>query len=109
VIHDDRLIIRKIRDKYMIFNTPVYRDEVPSSVSLARIFLIEHGKENKMIPIKGATAVSMMLSNCIQHNWNPEIIARLMGSVSIMCAEIPVLKLSFRPDRSIIDYILEYE
>jgi hypothetical protein len=109
VIHDDRLIIRRMGDKYMMFNTPVYADDKPNGSPLTRIFLIEHGYENMMIPVSGAMAVSLMLANCIQHNWNPEIIARLMGSVSIMCSEVQVAKLKFLPDRSIIDYIMEYE
>jgi len=33
----------------------------------------------------------------------------LLGSISIMCGTIPVIKLSFKPDRSIIDLILENE
>jgi len=109
VIHDDRLILRRNGDKYTMFNTPVYVNDTPTSSPLTRIFLIEHGKDNTMIPVTGASAVSLMLANCIQHNWNPEIIARLMGAVSIMCSEVSVVKLMFRPDRSIIDHIMEYE
>lgn len=109
VIHDDRLIIRNISGAFRMFNTPVYNDDVPSESPLKRIYLIEHGIENKLVPVKGATAVSLVMANCIQHNWNPEIIAGLMGSLSILCANIPVVKLSFRPDRSIIDFILYYE
>jgi hypothetical protein len=109
VIHDDRLIIRRTGDKYVMHNTPVYLNDTPTGSPLTRIFLIEHGTENTMIPVTGATAVSLMLANCIQHNWNPEIIARLMGAVSIMCSEVSVVRLKFKPDRSIIDYIMEYE
>lgn len=109
VIHDDRLIIRKVARTYRIFNTPVYNNDEPATSLLTRIYIIEHGTENKMIPVKGAAAVSLVMANCIQHNWSPEIIARLMGTVSIMCSSIPVVKLFFRPDRSIIDFILDYE
>jgi len=109
VIHDDRLIIKRTGDKYMMYNTPVYDDDTPSGSPLTRIFLIEHGKENIMVPVTGATAVSLVLANCIQHNWTPEIIARLMGAVSIMCSELVIVRLKFRPDRSIIDHIMEYE
>ena len=109
VIHDDRLIIRNISGAFRMFNTPVYNDDIPSESPLSRIYLIEHGAENKLIPIKGATAVSLIMANCIQHNWSPDIIAGIMGSVSMMCASIPVVKLSFKPDRSIIDFILDYE
>jgi hypothetical protein len=109
VIHDDRLIIRNISGTYKMYNTPVYNDDVPTESTITRIYLIEHGIKNKSVAIKGATAVSLVMANCIQHNWCPEIIARLMGSLSMMCSNIPVVKLSFRPDRSIIDFILDYE
>ena len=109
VIHDDRLIIRNIAGTWKMFNTPVYNDDLPSESPLSRIYLIEHGKENKFIPVKGAAAVSLIMANCIQHNWNHEIIARVMGTLSMMCNNIPVVKLFFKPDRSIIDFILDYE
>jgi hypothetical protein len=109
VIHDDRLIIRNIAGAYKMYNTPVYDDDEPNESPISRIYIIEHGKENKLVPVKGATAASLVMANCIQHNWNPEIIARIMGTISIMCSNIPVVKLYFRPDRSIIDFILDYE
>jgi hypothetical protein len=109
VIHDDRLIIRNISGAFRMFNTPVYNDDAPSGSPLNRMYLIEHGIENKLILIQGAAAVSLLMANCIQHNWDPEIIAQTMGSLSVLCANIQVFKLSFKPDRSIIDFILDYE
>jgi hypothetical protein len=109
VVHDDRLILRKINPGYQMFNTPVYNNEDPLDSPVHKIFIIEHGTENNILPVKGAAAVSMVLANCIQHNWGHEIIARLLGSISIMCGVIPVTRLSFKPDSSIIDYIIENE
>jgi len=109
VIHDDRLILRNTGNGYKMYNTPVYNNDEPLESPLNKIFIIEHGVENRLVPVKGATAVSLVMANCIQHNWGPDIIARLLGSVSIMCAKIPTVKLSFTPDRSVIDHILENE
>jgi hypothetical protein len=109
VIHDDRLIIRRIDGQFRMFNTPVYRNDTPSSSKITRIYLIDHGKENLVAPVKGAAAVSLLIANCIQHNWDTGIVARLMGSVSLMCNVIPVIKLYFRPDRSVIDFLHDYE
>jgi hypothetical protein len=109
VVHDDRLIIRNIGGKFFMHNTPVYKNDLPSQSEISRIFLISHGKENRLVPVKGAGAVSLFLANCIQHNWNSELIARLIGSVSVMCSTIPVGQLSFKPDRDIIDFIMYYE
>lgn len=109
VIHDDRLIIRRIEGKYKMFNTPVYKNDVPSESVLSKIFLIEHGKKNELITVTCATSVSLVMANCIQHNWDPEIISGLLDSVSKMCSSIPVSKLCFVPDRSVIDFFSEYE
>lgn len=109
VIHDDRLILRNTGNGYKMYNTPVYNNDEPRESLLNKIFIIEHGIENKLTPVKGATAVSLVTANCIQHNWGPEIIARLLGSVSIMCGTIPTVRLFFKPDRSVIDHILEHE
>jgi hypothetical protein len=109
IIHDDRLIVRKTGSGYRMFNTPVYNNDEPHDSPLNKIFIIEHGISNRSVPLKGATAVSLLMANCIQHNWSADIIARLLGSVSIMCATIPVTILYFKPDRSIIDHILENE
>lgn len=109
IIHDDRLIIRKEGSGYRMYNTPVYNNDEPLESSLNKIFIIEHGSTNKLVPVKGATAVSLIMSNCIQHNWGSEIIAGLLGSVSIMCESIPTLRLFFKPDLGVIDHILENE
>jgi hypothetical protein len=109
VIHDDRLIIRRNGSGYKMYNTPVYNNDEPSESPLDKIFLIGHGKRNEIIPVSGASGVSLIMANCIQHNWDPKIVVRLLGSVSIMCTSIPAARLLFRPDRSVIDYILENE
>lgn len=109
VIHDDRLIIRKTSNEYKIYNTPVYKNDEPRESILNKIFIIEHGSDNVLKQMKGANAVTAVMANCIQHNWGADIIARLLGSISIMCRTIPVSSLYFRPDRSVIDHILENE
>jgi hypothetical protein len=109
VIHDDRLIIRNIEGKYLMFNTPVYKNDNPSQSVISAIFLISHGRENRIIPITGVQAVSLFLANCIQHNWNRELVERLIGSVSVLCLKIPVSQLSFKPDMEITDLIISHE
>jgi hypothetical protein len=109
VIHDDRLIIRNIDGAYRMFSTPVSKNEEPKSSPLNRIFIIDHGTENDIVPLRESSAITAVISNCIQHNYDPEMIARFLGSVSLMCSRIPVARLSFRPDRSVIEYILKNE
>ena len=109
VIHDDRLVIRKRGNGYMMYNTPVYNNDAPNESPFHKIFIIDHDTSNKFFPVKGASAISLVMANCIQHNWGSEIIAKLLISVSVMCETIPVARLFFVPDQSITDLILENE
>jgi hypothetical protein len=109
IIHDDRIIIRNSGGHYRMFNTPVSKGDIPKSAILNKIFIIEHGIENSMVPLRESSAITSVIANCIQHNYDPEMIARFLGSVSLLCSKIPVARLSFRPDRSVIEYILKNE
>ncbi len=109
VIHDDRLIIRKKKSGYRMYNTPVYNNDTPRESALDRIFIIEHGPENRLTPLRGALAVSMVMSNCIQHNWDHEIVARLLESVTALCNTLPIDRLSFKPDKRVTDLIIKNE
>ena len=109
VIHDDRLIIRKSGSSYTMYNTPVYNNDEPMASPLNRIFLIDHATSNYIVPVDGALAVSLVMANCIQHNWGQEIIAKLLGAVSVMCETIPTARLYFLPDKSVTELILTDE
>jgi hypothetical protein len=90
----------------MMYNTPVYNNEAPGKAHLSHIFIIEHGARNKITRLKGAEAVTALMANCIQHNWSPEIINRLIDSLTAVCAATEVYKLSFIPDNSVIEMII---
>lgn len=107
VIHDDRLIIRNTDSGYTIYNTPVYNNDVPDESPLSKLYIIDHGTSDSIVPIKGAVAASLVMSNCIQHNWGHEIITKLLGSVSSMCETVSVFKLHFVPEKSVVNFILQ--
>lgn len=109
IIHDDRIIIRNNDGLFRMYNTPVYNNDIPRNAPINKIFLLDHGDENKVTPLKEASSISQVIANCIQHNYSPDMIARFLGSVSRMCSKIPVANLTFKPDRSIIEYILRNE
>ncbi|MBI5008561.1 MAG: hypothetical protein HZB98_02690 [Bacteroidia bacterium] len=108
VIHDDRLILRKTGDSYRMYNTPVYNNDEPQESPLTKLFIIEHATENRSVIVKGAVAASLVMANCIQHNWGSEVIAGLLSSVATLCETIAVRKLYFKPEISIADYIIKY-
>lgn len=109
VINDDRIIIRRTNEGYLMHNTPLYVSDPSVAAPLHAIYLIEHGNENRSTVVAGAGAAGLLMANCVQHNWGPEIISGLLLAVTTLVSAVPVIKLSFRPDRSITEHIQNNE
>ena len=109
VIHDDRLIIRWQDGGFVMHNTPVYDDESPRRSPVDRIFIIDHGSANAIRRVENSEAVSLVMANCIQHLWDASIIGSLTGALSRLTTEKEVSRLYFKPDKSVINHILENE
>ncbi len=105
VIHDDRLVLRREGRRWIMHNTPVYRNDEPRSVPLDHIWLIRHGSANVSEPVAGAEAVAMILANCIQQNWDREAAARLAAAADDLAASVKVSRLSFLPDGTVREYL----
>ena len=107
VIHDDRLIIRNIYNRFVMYNTPVYNNETQRSSPVDKIFLIDHGTANKIVPTGKSEALSLVMANCIQHLWNPSIIESLTEALDKLTSGTSIGRLFFKPDKSVISYIME--
>jgi len=106
VIHDDRLIIRRIPGGgFNMYNTPVYENEESRSSTLDFIYMIDHGSDNFSSATGHSESLAAVMSNCIQHNWNTNLIGKLTGSLLELVTSVPVKKLLFVPDITVIDYI----
>lgn len=109
VIHDDRLILRKEEDGWVMHSTPVYRNDEPRSAAVNHLWGITHGRANISTPVTGAEAVAMVLSNCVQQNRDREAASRLASAVEELVSSVRVSRLSFLPDASIRDYLIARE
>jgi signal peptidase I len=106
VIHDDRLILRRGDRGWMMHSTPVYRDDEPRSASIDHLWGISHGSANVSIPVTGAEAAGMLLSNCIQQNWDRVAATRLAEEVAELVNSVHVSRLTFMPDTGVRDYLI---
>jgi hypothetical protein len=106
VIHDDRVIIRSFPENvFKIYNTPIYDNEISREVVLSKIYLIEHGPENEALNQGRSESLALIMANSIQHNWNRTLIGNLTGSLHKLVTHLPVKRLKFVPDSTVIDYI----
>jgi hypothetical protein len=109
IINDDRLIIRKHGNSYMVYNTPMYYADKPKSAPLSSIHLISHSPENKTRKLGGAMAVSRVMAFCIQNNFDKQFIQSRLRFFSELCLQIPVYDLGFVPDETVVKFILANE
>ena len=105
VIHDDRLILRKIQNHWTMHNTPVYLNDFPKTSKIDEIFLIHHAPENLAEQLNGARAASRLYAYCIQHNFSEKIICKLLESVTDLCDKTNVFDVGFFPNEKIVEYI----
>ena len=105
IVNDDRLIIRKESDGYVMHNTPMFYADMPKKAPLNSINLIRHSPENTIKKLSGATAVSRVMVNCIQHGYNKEAIGHHLTFLSQLCGQVSVYEVGFKPDISIVDFI----
>ncbi len=108
IVNDDRLILRKENGKYFMYNTPMIYIDESKKAPLDAIYLIEHGAKNRLERIEGARAVAGVLAFCIQQGFKAEFLEHHLEFFSKLCEEVPVYKLSFVPDVSVIDFIKEH-
>jgi len=106
VIHDDRVILVKREGRWFIYSTPVYLNDVPRNAPLDHIWLIEHGKSNVSVPVEGAIATAMVLSNCIQQTWEGEAAEAMLSAIEDLTSMTQVSHLSFVPDANICNYLI---
>ncbi|MBI4649204.1 MAG: hypothetical protein HY738_22070 [Bacteroidia bacterium] len=107
VINDDRIIIRWIKNKFFIYNTPLYADDLPKKAELSKIFIIRHSSENQLKRIYGTNAIARTMAFCIQHNYNNKLIERMTDVIAAIVNNVPVYELGFVSDTKIIDFILK--
>ena len=106
-INDDRILIRSSNGVLEMHNTPMFYAQHPASYPLHAVYLISHNTYNRIVPLKGAEAVSGMLAFCIQHHYSRKNIEAHLEFVSGLVGKIPVFDCGFVPDNNIVRYIIE--
>jgi hypothetical protein len=110
VLSDDRNVVRKKGDRFWAHGTPWHGDAKfasAESVVLERIFFLKQGKENAINEIKGIHPVSLFLTTSFPPYWDANGMAFTLEMLTDLTTQVPCQELTFRPDRSIIDFVLE--
>lgn len=107
LINDDRLIIRKEKGEYFMYNTPMFYPDDNKKSPLHAVFLIRHAPENVINRMAGAAAVSSVMAFSIQNNYDTRFVQHHLDFFANMCSQIPVYQLGFVPDEKVVNFIKE--
>ena len=107
LINDDRLIIRKEKGEYFMYNTPMYYPDDNKKSPLHAVFLIRHAPENVINRMAGAAAVSSVMAFSIQNNYDTRFVQHHLDFFADMCTQIPVYQLGFVPDEKVVNFVKE--
>jgi len=110
ILHDDRIIVRKIKDKFWMFTAPWGRKEgrkaeTGKGVLLNKIFFIRHGSRNRVYPQKQSNSLFMLLHYSYIPVWIKDGGEKNVGFCAQLVQKIPCFLLDFYPDRKTVNYI----
>jgi hypothetical protein len=108
LLSDERVIVRLVKGKLVAFGTPwagTASIASAGSAPLAGIFLLKHGKDNRIEPLDPVSASDRMLPMISIPWYDPDAAAPIIALTRKVCASVPVREFRFTPDRSAVAFL----
>ncbi len=111
VLNDDRIIVRRQKDRFSIYGTPWHGDfndylhSKQEKALLKKIFFIYQHPKNVAKRVYGIEAFNMLLPNTFPTFWDKEGLNKSLAFCHELVERIPCYKLGFRNDKSIIEFV----
>jgi hypothetical protein len=108
ILSDDRLIVRKIDGRMVVYGTPWHGDEPFASsgpAPLARIFFLRHGPANRLHKVSTSEAAARLLACSFVPFYDPRGMEFTLGFLDELTRGVPCHDLEFTPDQSVIDFV----
>jgi len=105
VISEDRLIVRRRGEAVHMFSTPRVGESVRAEAPVTVVGMLRQARANTFAGLTGATALSRLLTSCVQFYHQPSHIHRGLDAVTDIAARVPLFDIGFLPDFSIVEAI----
>jgi hypothetical protein len=108
IVSDDRVIVRWIDGEWRMFGTPWHGEAALSaqaSAPLAAIHLLSQAPQTELIAIPPAQAAAALFGCAFPPFYDAGSVAFTLACLERLVQDIPVRRLRFMPDRSVIDCI----
>jgi len=109
VLSDDRIILRERGGHIIMHGTPWHGDAglaAQASGRLDRIFLLEHGSANEIIPLEPSRAVAELFTRTFVPHHSPGGLEHVLQFTEQIARKVPVSLFRFVPDTNAVEAIL---
>ncbi len=107
-LSDDRIILREQADEFWMYGTPWHGDSkqaVPGRARLKRIYVLQKGLQNELIPLTKAEASGRLLACSFFPFYRQEAVGFTVRFFEKLVYSIPCYELRFRPDYGVVEFI----
>ena len=106
LISDDQLVLMQDDKHFNMYNSPMaYKHKVMKS-PLHAIYILRQGDKNESKKLTRTSAFSRLMDLCIHHDKDELLVNNLMDSLQNLIKCIPVYELNFKPDDSLVNYVI---
>ncbi len=111
VLSDDRIILRDFANEIWMCGTPWHGEagfSSPEKVRIRRIFILEHGEKNEILPLSGNRAVAELFARCFPpfHGHGP--LNFTLSYLHHIADSVPCYLFRFLPNPSAVEKILDF-
>jgi hypothetical protein len=108
ILNDDRIVVRYKKGRFWIFGTPWHGDHTQVSgggAPLDKVFFLHHSNQHSVVPVVGASAVSMILTRSFPPVWDEKGLSFTLDFIARLADAVPCFSLGFVPEISVLEFI----
>lgn len=108
ILNGDRTIVKREVNGWKGYGSPyagssnIYKNK---STDLQAIIILEQGSENQLSKVSPREAFVTLYRETVQNPWNREYMEKMMDLLERAMQEIPIYKLTCRPDREAVELV----
>lgn len=111
VLSDDRIILHEQANEIWMYGTPWHGEAgfaSPGKAKINRIFVLEHGDKNGILPLPQARAVAELFARCFPPFYSHGALDSTLSFLDHITERVPCYLYRFVPDRSAVEEILDF-
>lgn len=108
VLSDDRIVVRKGEDGFMIYGTPWHGTlpfSSPQKAELKKIFFLKKADKNEVTPLSLAESSLRLSANSFLPYWEDKFMSLSLSTIAELTAQDIFFELSFLPDKTTVDFL----